>query len=218
MGHVQNPEVLEKHYRNNTPVIIVGGHMSNWEFLTKMEHFSNGKNLGFDGSHFNFIYKKQSSTVANEIINWTRTSNCKTQLIESNSAARVILKNKEKPACYFLFSDQAPLPGSKFLLSFLNQPTLMINGPEVISRSAGCPVVFLEMFREKKGKYIVRLHEITDNPTACEPGYITTTFAELLEKSIQEHPDNWLWSHKRWKRGVEDNEIHKKVSSPAHNK
>lgn len=218
MGYVENPELLYKYYKNSSPIIIVGGHMGNWEFLTKMEYFSNSEPMGFTGKHFNFIYKKQRSSFANDIVNWTRTANCNTQLIESNSAARAIIKNKEKPACYFLVSDQAPMPGSKFLLSFLNQPTLMINGPEVISRAAGCPVVFIEMAREKRGKYIVRFTEITDNPSLCEPGYITNTYASLLEKAIQKDPNNWLWSHKRWKRGVEDNEIQTKNNLQTHNK
>lgn len=217
MGYIENPEVLNKYYKKNIPVLILGGHMGNWELLTKMEYFSNAQSMGFTGSHFNFIYKKQRSHIADEIIKWTRTTNCNTKLIESKNAARAILKNREKPACYFLFSDQSPRPGSKFLISFLNQPTLMINGPEVISRSAGCPVVFLEMIRENRGRYIVRFHEITDNPAACQPGYITNSYASLLEQSIQKNPDNWLWSHKRWKRGVEDNEIHKKNNPQAHN-
>lgn len=218
MGYIENAQLLNKFYKENIPVIIVGGHMGNWELLTKMEYFTNSHLMGYSGSHFNFIYKKQRSKIANEVIKWTRTVNCSVQLIESKRAARNILKNRNKPACYFLFSDQSPKPGSRFLLSFLNQQTLMINGPEVISRTVGCAVVFLEMKRERRGRYIVKLHQITDNPSLCEPGYITHKYAELLEQSIQQNPDNWLWSHKRWKRGIEDNEVQKKISSPSHNK
>ena len=210
MCYIENPHLLKKYYDKNMSVIIVGGHIGNWELLGKIEHFANSELAVYTGRHINFVYKKQKSKLANDIILWVRTINSDVTLVESKTAARTILKNKDKPACYFLLSDQAPHPGSKFLVSFLNQPTLMINGPEVISRAAGCPVVFFNMDREKRGKYVVRLTEITDNPASCEPGYITNTFASLLEKAIQEHPDNWLWSHKRWKRGVEDNELHKK--------
>ncbi|MFA6758425.1 MAG: lysophospholipid acyltransferase family protein [Bacteroidales bacterium] len=200
MGYIENPEILSKYYKKGCPVIVVGGHMGNWELLGKIEHFKNSDLMGFTGHHINFIYKKQRSTVADDIIKWIRKANSNVQLIESKSAARSIIKSREKSGCYFLFSDQSPKPGSRFSLSFLNQPTLMLNGPEVISRSIGCPVVFIEMVREKRGEYIVRFHDITENAAECEPGYVTQTFARLLEKAIQQQPDNWLWSHKRWKR------------------
>jgi len=217
MCRIENPYLMKKFYDKNVSVLFVGGHTGNWELLGKMEHFSNSELTGYKGEHINFVYKKQKSNFVNDILLWIRTIDSNVTLVESKAAARTILKNKDRPACYFLLSDQAPHPGSKFLVSFLNQPTLMINGPEVISRAAGCPVIFFDMVRENRGKYVVRLTEITDNPASCEPGYITNTFARLLEKSIQENPDNWLWSHKRWKRGVEDNELHKKNSFPAHN-
>lgn len=28
---------------------------------------------------------------------------------------------------------------------------------------------------------------------------ITEAFVQLLEKSIREQPENWVWSHRRWK-------------------
>ena len=85
----------------------------------------------------------------------------------------------------------------------------MINGPELISKAAGLPVVFMEVNKIKRGRYILRFHEITENSAECEEGFVTGKFAELLESSITSNPSNWLWSHKRWKRGLEDNVIKK---------
>ncbi|TAM93244.1 MAG: lipid A biosynthesis acyltransferase, partial [Chitinophagaceae bacterium] len=30
-------------------------------------------------------------------------------------------------------------------------------------------------------------------------GFITEKFVQLLEKGIKSQPENWVWSHRRWK-------------------
>ncbi|MDD3300353.1 MAG: lysophospholipid acyltransferase family protein [Bacteroidales bacterium] len=210
MGKITNPELLMKFYRKGVPVIIAGGHMGNWEFLTRLDDFEGGDSKGYSGKQLCFVYKQQHSALSDSVIRWVRSRNNKGRLIESGSAARAILKNKDLPACYFLFSDQAPLPGSKFRMEFLSQQTFMINGPEVISKAAGIPVLFVEMQRDGRGRYLVTFHEIAEDPAQCEKGDVTAGFARLLETCIKREPDNWLWSHKRWKRGVVENELHKR--------
>jgi KDO2-lipid IV(A) lauroyltransferase len=86
------------------------------------------------------------------------------------------------------------------VVNFLERETTMINGPEVLSRLTNCQVVYFEMIRERRGVYKIVFSQITRNPSEEPEGAITGKFAELLEKTIREQPDNWLWSHKRWKR------------------
>jgi hypothetical protein len=42
---------------------------------------------------------------------------------------------------------------------------------------------------------------IEENPKSCTNGEITARYAKLLEENIMAQKYNWLWSHKRWKRG-----------------
>lgn len=202
---IENPDVLRAFFSAKRSVIVVGGHIGNWELLTKMDKFDAGLPLGYSGDQLKFIYKKQHSKFADRFVRWIRESNSGIELIESNSAARHILKNRDKTACYFLFADQAPLPGSKFVTKIFNQQTLMINGPEVISKSAGLPVLFLNMERVKRGAYTVKLTLVTDDASKEDEGFITERFAALLESSVNANPHNWLWSHKRWKRTAQEN-------------
>jgi len=205
MVKIENPEVLRAVFSAKKSVIVVGGHIGNWELLTKMDSFDDRLPLGYSGDQLKFIYKKQHSKFADRFVRWVRESKSGIELVESNSAARHILKNREKTACYFLFADQAPLPGSKFVTKIFNQQTLMINGPEVISRSAGLPVVFLNMERVTRGAYRIRLTLVSDDASKEDEGFITERFAALLESSVIANPQNWLWSHKRWKRTVQEN-------------
>ncbi len=210
MASVNNPQVLNDLYKKSTPVVIVAGHCGNWEMLGFTDLFNKNGTIGFSPEQLYFIYKRQHSEFSDHLAKlmrrWARKEPV---LIESKSAARAIIKNKEQPGCYFMFADQAPLPGAKFAVDFLNQETFMINGPEVISRLAACPVVFLELQRERRGRYIIDLHLITENAAETEPGFVTARYAHLLQEAIRKQPDNWLWSHKRWKRGRKENMLKK---------
>lgn len=205
--NVENPELLNLYSQRDKALLIIGAHMGNWELLPYIVQGASFTSIGYSSEQLNFIYKKQHSKFSDRFIRWVRTRKNGVNLVESAAAARHIIKNSGSKGCYVLFSDQAPKPGSKFKTNFLNQETFMINGPEIISKAADLPVLFIEMKRERRGKYNIRFHEITSTPKESPAGFITARFAELLEKSICEAPDNWLWSHKRWKRGEAENEL-----------
>src|SRR5690554_7135865 len=63
-------------------------------------------------------------------------------------------------------------------------------------------VVYFSLHKIKRGHYTMRLKEITSSPQELKYGEITEQFVHLLEKTIHEAPEYWIWSHKRWKRTV----------------
>ena len=209
MGYVENPEVVKELYDKGKSIIFVLGHQGNWEFSPHIATFQSGNLIGFSRGLFKCAYKRQHTGFADKLMKWVRLRGEKYELIESNSIARYVIKNKDNQACYFLIADQAPLPGSKFAVNFLNRETLMMNGPEMIACKTDIPVVFVNMEKEKRGRYKVRFSLITETPSATVSGEITRKYAALLEESICRMPENWLWSHRRWKRGIDDNVLKK---------
>jgi KDO2-lipid IV(A) lauroyltransferase len=202
MASVENPEILRRYYDRGKSVIIAGAHIGNWELLAWMDYFVSPGELGYKGNDLKFIYKRQHSRLSDMVVGWTRKSRREIELVESSKVARRILKKSGSPSCYFLFADQAPLPGAKFLLNFMNQPTSMINGPETLARAADIPVVYLEMTRVG-GRYKVVFKEIAAEPSTCDKNYITVSYARMVEQTIEDNPSLWLWSHRRWKRKPE---------------
>ncbi len=204
---IENPGLLREFYEKGQSVLLCGGHIGNWELYSRLYSFEGSHLLGYPRGSHKIAYKKQHSRLADRISKWSRNDGKDMILIESNSLARSIIKNREDKCCYYLLADQSPMPGSKFAATFLNQQTLMINGPEVISKNVGLPVVYFEMERINRGHYNVKFTTITNNAKETENGFITEKFASLMEKSICSNPSNWLWTHKRWKRGVEENNL-----------
>ncbi len=207
MVTLENPDVLSEIYSNGDSVILVGGHTGNWELITRLEYFKTEQIIGFTRKNTVIAYKRQHSNLSDRIIKWVRNSHKTIKLVESQSLGRFVLKNRHKQYCYILYADQAPLPGSKFVVDFLSRETTMINGPEMLARAIDCPVVYFRMQRSSRGRYKIVFSKITGKPSETKQGFITGQYAALLEESIKDEPDNWLWSHKRWKRGVEENSI-----------
>jgi KDO2-lipid IV(A) lauroyltransferase len=75
-------------------------------------------------------------------------------------------------------------------------------GPERYAVRNNRPVFYVNLRIVKRGHYVARLFPITENPGETDPGFITESFARRLETEIQRDPTPWLWTHRRWKRGV----------------
>jgi KDO2-lipid IV(A) lauroyltransferase len=72
-------------------------------------------------------------------------------------------------------------------------------GAEHFARKYHMPVIIYDVVKERRGRYRVRFTLLTDNPDSMPEGEITLRYARHLERQIVEHPEFWLWSHRRWK-------------------
>jgi KDO2-lipid IV(A) lauroyltransferase len=77
---------------------------------------------------------------------------------------------------------------------------------ERFAREFNYPVVFCEMIRTKRGYYQMTYSLIAEAPFEdLEKGEIIKQFALLLEKAVTKYPDQYLWSHRRWKHQKPEN-------------
>ena len=65
--------------------------------------------------------------------------------------------------------------------------------------------VYADVVRIKRGYYKYRLTVLSVNVAEEEEYAATEKYARLLEKSIQEYPSDWLWTHRRWKHKRKNN-------------
>ena len=75
----------------------------------------------------------------------------------------------------------------------------VIDGPEKIAKKFNYPVLFCDIQKENNGFYNITFETLEENPKESTDGEITKKFFKRLEKQIKEDPNNYLWSHNRWK-------------------
>lgn len=192
----ENLDVLTSAFKLGGSAMVVLGHQANWEQMLAIDISPSG----FRNEDMRMVYKKMNSKLSDLLIHWIRGRRSAGTLVEMNDIARYMFKHKDEQLCYIFIADQAPLPGSRYVTSFLNQKTRFFSGPEQLSRKLDMPVLYLNIERVERGKYRAGLTSITEHPTSLSDGEISQRFASLLEEGIIKSPSDWLWTHRRWKR------------------
>lgn len=187
-----NVQLLDRFKSENRSVILTASHYGNWEWgaLTGGLHLPHNC-IG--------LYKPLTNTFTDAYMRKKR-SKWDMTLVSIYETAKAFIQNKDKANAYIMVADQSPSKKNKQLwLPFLNQETSFLVGPEKYANRLDLPVVFLDIQRLRRGYYDVEIRLISENPKTEKDGFITTKYAELVESQIQKKPENWLWSHKRWK-------------------
>ena len=93
-----------------------------------------------------------------------------------------------KPKAIIFGSDQSPSnPKELFKLKFLNQDTGVLFGVEKYAKEYNWPVIYVTIYKTKRGHYEVEYQLITDTPLDTAYGEITTQFTKPL-KGYYYHP------------------------------
>ena len=188
----QNIELLDKLHKEKRHVVLVSSHYNNWEWLITslgihLKHRVYGIGMPLTNQFFN---KKITS----------KRERFGMKVIDSKNY-RNNLKKSNEPFAVLTLADQSPsTTENAFWLHFLNRKTGVICGPEYIAQSFNTSVVYLNIEQVKLGKYICRVELITTEVKTLDFGEITEKHVSILENQIRKRPENWLWSHKRWKR------------------
>jgi len=179
----------------NKSVMIMTAHYGNWEWLLAFSLYLPKKQPS------NPIYKRLRNEQFDKLFHQLR-SRYGAKLIEKKDLLRVMFKlQKEKQiANFWMISDQTPNGKNlHYWTTFLNQDTATVTGTEQLARKFDYPVFYAEINRVKRGYYHCEFIPITLEPTKTAEFEISEQYMRLLEKSIEAHPEFWLWSHRRWK-------------------
>jgi KDO2-lipid IV(A) lauroyltransferase len=84
-------------------------------------------------------------------------------------------------------------------MSFMHREAPFFNGPEQMPRRAKAAVVLIGIRKERRGHYIATLEKLCDDASQMEQGAILKGYVSFVERQLELQPENWLWSHRRWK-------------------
>lgn len=193
---VENPEIMEDLHAEKKSVLLVSGHYNNWEWLISSQdllfpHRAVGIGMPLSNGFWDHKLNERRARFGMDIIH-----------------AKIVneyFKNNDALTATLVLADQSPGSSKKcYWTTFLNQDTGVFFGPELLANKYDAAVVFFSIHQKRRGKYVMRLEEITREPRELEWGTITEAHTQLLEAAIRKQPEFWLWSHKRWKREVPD--------------
>ena len=121
-------------------------------------------------------------------------------MIPATSFRRRYIEFARKPHMMASVADQSPgNVDTAWWFNFFGKPTAFVTGPEKGARANDSAVVFVNFHRVKRGHYKVNTKFITNDVRSYPEKEITRLYIRFMEESLREHPDNYLWSHRRWK-------------------
>ena len=188
-----NPELAQRLYEQGKNVFYAIPHSGNWEWFGKMiPQFAPHKALA--------IYKRVKNPVFEQLMLYIRTCDSTLEMVESNMVLRRLAQLRDSKNAVLMMADQSsPGLAADYWTEFLHQDTCWFTGIERIAKKLDYAIVFVDMRRKGRGRYEVSFELVTDNPKETNDGEIMERYVRCVERFIEANPDNWLWSHRRWK-------------------
>jgi len=185
-------EEINQCYREGRQAICVAGHYANWEWGgiasgTQLLH----KPVGF--------YKPLTNKYVDMYTQQQRVQG-RSALVSITNTREVFETDWGEPAVFYMIADQSPSTHRlAHWVTFLNQDTAVLHGPEKYARVLNLPVFYVWIKPVKRGYYTVDFIPISLEPKSTKTTEITTAFMKMLEDQIRQDPRYYLWSHRRWK-------------------
>ena len=187
---IDGQEILNKIRDKGAPVVFISGHFSNFELMA-MQIEKSGINLSA-------IYRILNNIFLNKLMEKIRKNFiCKKQIKKGMSGVRELIKLQKKNYSTALMIDQRVTEGIKS--SFFNQDAFTTTIPAQLVKKFGIPVVPIYIERFDEIKFRITVYEPINFTKGSSVKIITDKLNKILEKMILKKPEQWIWSHNRWK-------------------
>ena len=187
---VINKEVLEKIILNKKPVIFVSGHFNNFELMA-MQIEQSGIDLAA-------IYRPLNNNFLNPIMEKIRKKYiCKHQIKKGISGTKELLKCFRKNISIALMIDQRVSEG--IACKFFNQEALTTTIPAQFVKKFNTEIIPVHIERYNENNFTIEFSNPLDFSDDESIYDITLKLNKVLEKMILKNPDQWIWTHNRWK-------------------
>ena len=187
---IEGLEYLNEIKKNNKQVIFVSGHFNNFELMA-MEIEKAGINLAA-------VYRPLNNPFLNIVMeNIRKKYICRTQIKKGKTGTRNLLKLFKNNYSIALMIDQRVSEGIS--VNFFNREAKTTTIPAQFIKKYGCEIVpvYIERKQNFNFKLYIKKPVQFDNQFTIED--ITLKLNEILEEMILKNPDQWIWSHDRWK-------------------
>ena len=205
---MEHADVLNRLYNDCPGVIVLNSHLGNWELTGGILNYVYAPDkVDFGEKNTTVVYKELSNSFWDKVFGDNRCApiakeNKETCYVESRKILRFVIAHRNEKRLYVFPTDQCPYKyaSAHTVDNFMHQPTLTMTGGAALAHKFGFAVVYMA-FKKKVGfGYKMSFREICPDASKFTPEDIMNKFYSYLEEDINAQPENYLWTHKRWKK------------------
>jgi len=187
---IENLKILEKVKKDKKPVIFISGHFNNFELMAMQI-----EKIGIDLAA---IYRPLNNIYLNPIMEKIRKKYiCKIQVKKGISGTKELLKLYKDKKSIALMIDQRVSEGIKIKL--FNNDAFTTTIPAQFFRKFSTKIVPIYIERMPNDVFVMKIIQPIKFNKNDSIEFITLKLNEVLEKMILKNPDQWIWTHNRWK-------------------
>ncbi len=186
-----NWEVFHELDRENRNTYILLGHTFNWEWGNVALQYNNSQ-------QFAGVYQPVANKGFDRLMLRLRSRGGGWMI--SMKAKKGFQRLEGVRYLVGLIADQNPsnIKGSIWL-PFMHRQAPFFKGPEQLATRAKAAVTFVGIKKLKRGYYNITISLLTKDASQLASGVVMKAYVAFMEQQLREQPENWLWSHKRWK-------------------
>lgn len=187
----EDTSIYDRLYAEQKSAVVVMGHCGNWEWVCRSSPL-------FLKNKLIVAYKTLTDPVMDDAMKKMRTY-FGAETVPMHQILRKVKSIKE-PFLLVLVADQSPSdPQNSHWVQFLNRETAFMNGPAKLAQKLGLPLLFNYVYSSKRGQYTCTSKVLVEDTSTLNSEELSCQHVRFLEEMIRKNPENWLWSHKRWK-------------------
>lgn len=193
-------EPVDELLRNGQSCALYMGHFCNWEWVSSLPLWLTPEAVcgqiyhPLENKDFDRLFLRSRQRMGAVSIPMAETLR---KILEYRQAGKAMIIG--------YISDQVPFwINMHHWLDFLHHDTPVLTGTERIVKKVNHVVFYLDIRRVRRGYYEAEFKQITMEPQKMADFKITDIYFRMLEESIRQRPEFWLWSHNRWKRTREE--------------
>ena len=186
---VTRSDILNK-IPSNKPVVFVSGHFSNFELMS-MEITKRKVKLAT-------IYRPLNNFFLNPLMeNIRKKYVCKNQIKKGIGGVKESIQYIKAGYSIALMIDQRVSEGER--LNFFNQPALTTTLPAQLALKFELPIIPVFIERRENGTYKIEFYDEITSKNFKNKIELTQKLNSILEEMIKKNPNEWIWTHNRWK-------------------
>ena len=144
------------------------------------------------------IYRPLNNKFLNLVMEYLRKKYiCKNQVKKGISGTKKILSFFKKGSSIALMIDQRVSEGIRS--NFFNHEAFTTTIPAQFVKKFNCKIVPIYIERTQNNQFKLTIHDPLKYSNQDSIESITLNLNGILEKMILKNPEQWIWTHNRWK-------------------
>lgn len=186
-------EYIRKAHEEGRGAVFVTAHFGNWELV--------GGWSATNAMEVDFLTGTQHNEKINEMFNDFRRS-FGVNLLPLRSSLRGAFRSLKANHMTAMAADQHD-GAQGMIIDFFGRKASTAKGPAIFALKANCPILPFVMRRERYDRHVVMAGDPVYPPNTGDPDedmrQMTRGYLRFFEEAITQYPDQWMWTHRRWK-------------------